>query len=194
MPDAADPLVLEFPDAGAWSAWLERHHDSTPAGVWLRHAKKGTGIATVTHAEALEVAICHGWIDAQRRPQDATYFLQRFTPRRPASRWSQRNRAKALELIAQGRMRPAGLAEVRAAQADGRWDAAYPAQSQAPVPEDLQRALDAHPEARAFFDTLTGARRYSFLYRLHNVKRPETRARRIADYIERLSEGRTLQD
>jgi len=194
MPRDPDHPLLEFPHATAWENWLESHHATTPTGVWLRHAKAGTAVATVTHAEALEVALCFGWIDAQRLPHDATYYLQRYTPRRPRSKWSQRNRDAVGKLIEQGRVRPAGLAEVESAKRDGRWDAAYPPQSQSPIPPDFQAALDLHPEAKAFFATLTGTRRYAFLYRLHNVKRAETRAARIADYIERLSQGRTLQD
>ncbi len=191
---APEPVILEFADQRAWAAWLEVNHESVPDGVWLRHAKKRAGIVTVSHSEALEEAICFGWIDAQRRPLDDTYFLQRFCPRRSRSAWSQVNRDKAIALIASGRMRPAGLAEVQAARNDGRFQDAYPPQSRAPVPDDFQSALDAEPQARAFFETLTGTRRYAFLYRLHQVKGPESRARRIADYVERLREGRTLQD
>jgi uncharacterized protein YdeI (YjbR/CyaY-like superfamily) len=191
---AAERVILEFPDRARWRAWLEDHHAQTPDGVWLRHAKRGTGVDTVTHAEALEEAICFGWIDAQRLPLDATYYLQRFCPRRPGSKWSQVNRAKATALIEQGRMRPAGLAQVEAARGDGRWEAAYPPQSAAALPSDFAQALDQNPDAKAFFETLKGQRRYAFIYRLHAVKRPETRARRIADYIERLRQGRTLHD
>lgn len=194
MPADPEQTILEFPDATAWERWLDGHHATAPDGVWLLHAKRGVGVTTVTHQDALDVAVCFGWIDAQRRSRDEIYYLQRFTPRRPRSRWSQRNRAKATALIEQGRMRPSGLAEVQAAQRDGRWEAAYPAQSEAPIPEDFGQALDRHPEAKAFFATLSGARRYSFLHRLHHVSRPEARARRIADYIERLSQGRTLHD
>jgi uncharacterized protein YdeI (YjbR/CyaY-like superfamily) len=187
-------LILEFADPAAFTAWLEDNHATTPGGLWIRHAKKATGIPSVTHKEALEICLCFGWIDAQRLPDDDTYYLQRYTPRRPRSNWSQRNRQAATDLIAQGRMRPAGQQEVEQAKQDGRWDAAYPPQSQAPIPDDFQKALDENPKAKAFFATLTGTRRYSFLYRLHNVKRPETRAARIADYIERLNEGKTLAD
>jgi uncharacterized protein YdeI (YjbR/CyaY-like superfamily) len=185
--------VLEFSDATAWEAWLREHHDHD-GGVWLRHAKRASGVATVTHAQALDVAICFGWIDAQRLPQDATYYLQRFIARRPRSRWSQVNCAKATALTEAGRMHPRGLAEVAAAKADGRWDSAYAPQSRAAVPPDLQRALDGDPAAKAFFETLTGGRRYAFLYRLTTIKRPETRARRVEQYVEMLREGRTLHD
>jgi uncharacterized protein YdeI (YjbR/CyaY-like superfamily) len=185
--------ILEFPDSAAWDEWLAQNHDSS-AGVWLKYAKKRAPRTTIKHPEALEQAIRYGWIDGQARPYDEHYWLVRFTPRRPRSKWSQVNRQKATELIEQGRMHPAGLAQVQAAKDDGRWDAAYPAQSRATVPPDLQEALDRHPEAKAFFETLTGVRRYAFLYRLHNVKKPETRAKRIANYIEVLGQGKTLHD
>ncbi len=160
--------------------------------MWLKIAKRTAGVQTVNHAQALEVAICFGWIDAQRRGFDGRFFLQRFTPRRPRSKWSQVNRDKALELIAAGRMHEAGHRQVRSAQADGRWEAAYEPQSRATVPPDLQAELDHNPAALEFFATLTGSRRYAFLYRLHNVKSPEARARRIASYVELLNAGRTL--
>jgi uncharacterized protein YdeI (YjbR/CyaY-like superfamily) len=185
--------ILEFPDRQAWYRWLgDNHADS--AGVWLKLAKKGSGRQTPTYAEALEEALRHGWIDGQRVAHDELYFLQRFTPRGPRSKWSQINRQAAERLIAEKRMQPAGLAQVRAAKEDGRWEDAYEPQSRATVPEDFQAALDGSPAAKEFFATLTGARRYAFLYRLHHVKRPQTREKRIADYIARLSEGRTLQD
>jgi uncharacterized protein YdeI (YjbR/CyaY-like superfamily) len=160
--------------------------------VWLKIAKRGSGQTTVSYAQALEVAICFGWIDGQKRPCDDSFWLQRFTPRGPRSKWSQVNRQKALELIAAGRMREAGHAQVQSARDDGRWAAAYEPQSRATVPDDLQLALDANPAAREFFATLTGVRRYAFLYRLHNVKTPTARARRIASYIELLSDRQTL--
>jgi uncharacterized protein YdeI (YjbR/CyaY-like superfamily) len=160
--------------------------------VWLRIAKKGSPTPSVSYAEALDVAICVGWIDGQKRALDEFFWLQRFTPRGPRSKWSQVNRRKATELIDAGRMHAAGLAQVRAAQTDGRWDDAYEPQSRATVPEDFARALAADPAAAEFFSTLTGSTRYAFLYRLHQVKSPKARARRIADYIDRLSEGRTL--
>lgn len=185
--------IIQFADAAAWEAWLEQHHAGA-TGVWLKIGKRKVGPATVTHAEALESAICFGWIDAQRDTLDERHFLQRFTGRRARSNWSQVNRTKALELIERGRMRAAGHAQVEAAKADGRWEAAYAPQSQREVPEDLQAALDAHPEAKAFFETLRGTRRYAFTYRLSTVKRPETRAKRIASYIALLSHGKTLHD
>ncbi len=194
MPDRhpKDNLPIHrFPDPAAWERWLERHHESQP-GVWLKTAKKSAAARTVTHAEALEIAICFGWIDGQRTPLDESFFLQRFTPRKSRSSWSQVNRAKAERLIEEGRMRPAGLAQVQAAKQDGRWDRAYEPQSRATVPPDFQRELDRNPEARAFFETLRGQNRYSFLYRIQSAKRPETRARRIAKFVEMLNERRTF--
>jgi uncharacterized protein YdeI (YjbR/CyaY-like superfamily) len=151
----ADELPIHlFTDPAELEGWLEESHDSSD-GVWLKIAKKGTGKRSVTYAEALELALCFGWIDSQKRGFDETYFLQRFTPRRPRGRWSKINREKAEALVAAGQMRPSGLAEVEAAKADGRWDAAYEGQRTATVPEDLQRELDASPAAAAFFVGLT---------------------------------------
>ncbi|MGO9961156.1 MAG: YdeI/OmpD-associated family protein [Solirubrobacteraceae bacterium] len=162
--------------------------------MWLKLARRRTaGAGALSHAQALDLAICFGWIDGRRRSCDERSWLQRFTPRGPRSRWSEVNRNRAVELIAAGRVRPFGLSQVRAAQADGRWAQAYEPQSRATVPDDLQRALDAEPAAAAFFATLTGTRRYAFLYRLHHVKSPGARARRIASYIELLREHRTLR-
>jgi uncharacterized protein YdeI (YjbR/CyaY-like superfamily) len=183
--------VVECPDDADWERWLEEHHSSAP-DAWVKIAKKGSAITTVHYPEVLDTAICFGWIDAVRRPLDDTYFLQRFTPRGARSKWSQVNRDKALALTASGRMRPAGHEQVQAAQADGRWEAAYEPQSRASIPDDLQTALDAHPEAKEFFATLKGQQRYAFLYRLHNVKTEKGRRRRIANYIELLREGKTL--
>jgi uncharacterized protein YdeI (YjbR/CyaY-like superfamily) len=185
--------VFEASDQDAWRAWLEANHGAQD-GVWLKFAKKGSPTATVTYAEALEEALCFGWIDGQARGLDEHFYLQRFTPRRRRSKWSQNNVEKAERLIAEGRMQAAGLAQIEAARADGRWEAAYPAQSQAQVPEDFQAALDAEPAAREFFDTLTGSNRYAFLYRLHNVADPSARQKRIAGYIELLNSRRTLTD
>jgi uncharacterized protein YdeI (YjbR/CyaY-like superfamily) len=185
--------IVQLPDPAAWEQWLEEHH-ATVVGVWLKFAKKGTGVRTVVYAEALESALCFGWIDGQVARYDEIYYLQRFTPRSRRSKWSQINVKHATRLIEAGRMRPGGLAHVQAAQADGRWEQAYEAQSQATVPADFQAALDVHPRAAAFFATLTGSTRYAFLYRLHHVKRAENRAKRIADYIERLNAARTLDD
>jgi uncharacterized protein YdeI (YjbR/CyaY-like superfamily) len=182
----------EFRSAEEWDAWLAEHHGDRPDGVWLRIAKKGSGVATVAYPEVLDIALAYGWIDGQRKPLDETYFLQRFVPRRARSRWSQVNRTKAERLIADGRMRPSGLAEVERAQADGRWEAAYEPQSRAAVPADLQAELDARPAAAAFFATLSAQNRFSILYRLQDAKRPETRARRLAQFVELLERGESL--
>jgi len=191
MPTAPELPTLLCEDESAWEAWLENNHANSD-GVWLKFAKKGSPTPSVTHAQALEHALRYGWIDGQVKSFDAHFFLQRFTPRREQSRWSQINRQSAERLIEQERMRPAGQAQVDAARADGRWDRAYPPQSQATVPEDLQRALDANPEAKAFFETLRGANRYAILYRINDAKRPQTRARRIAQYVQMCAERRTL--
>jgi uncharacterized protein YdeI (YjbR/CyaY-like superfamily) len=193
MPTQPDLPIVEVPDQRAWRRWLASNHE-TASGVWLKFAKKAAPVRTVNYGEALEEAICFGWIDGQVRRFDEHFYLQRFTPRRARSKWSQNNRDKATRLIEAGRMHPAGMAHVEAARADGRWDAAYPAQSEASVPEDFQKALDESPAAGGFFQTLTGSARYAFLYRLHDVRDPARRAKRIADYVERLSAGRTLQD
>jgi uncharacterized protein YdeI (YjbR/CyaY-like superfamily) len=191
MASKAQLPILQFDSQPGWAAWLERHHDRSQ-GAWLKLAKKASGVETINHAQALEEALCFGWIDGQSARFDETFYLIRFTPRRARSKWSQINRTKAELLIKQRRMKPSGLTEVQTAKDDGRWDAAYPPASGASVPDDLQRALDENPEANAFFRTLTGARRYAILYRLHDAKRPETRARRIADYVAMLADHRTL--
>jgi uncharacterized protein YdeI (YjbR/CyaY-like superfamily) len=183
--------ILQLADAAAWESWLEANH-AAESGAWLKTARKSAAVTTVTHPEALEIAICFGWIDGQRLPHDDTFFLQRFTSRRARSKWSQVNRDKAELLIASGKMRPAGLEQVQAAKADGRWDAAYAPQSRATVPDDFQRALDTNPEAKAFFATLRGQNRFAFLYRLQDAKRPETRERRIAKFIAMLGNHETF--
>lgn len=183
--------VLELADGAAWASWLDTNH-ATSAGVWLRIAKKGSPKTTVTQADAIDEAVCYGWIDGQLRRQDEHFFLQRFTTRRRRSRWSAVNRERARRLIAEGRMRAAGLAEYRAAETDGRLGDAYAPQSEATVPEDFQAALREHPGANEFFQTLGGAERYRFLYRLHHIKEPERRAERIAQYVEMLSQRKSL--
>jgi uncharacterized protein YdeI (YjbR/CyaY-like superfamily) len=188
-----DLPIVELADQQAWRRWLESNHDAYD-GVWLKLAKKGSPTATVTQPQAIEEALCFGWIDGQVRRHDEHFYLQRFTPRQPRSKWSQINTEKAVRLIAEGRMHPAGLYQVEAARLDGRWDAAYEPQSRATVPDDFQRELDRNPAAKAFFETLTGSTRYAFLYRLHHVRKPPARAERIAMYVERLNEGRTLED
>lgn len=185
-----DP-VRAFESRATWEAWLEREHAQS-SGVWLKLAKKGTGIESVSYDEALEIALCFGWIDGQKGSLDERYWLQRFTPRRASSRWSKRNCEMAERLAADGRMRAAGQLEINAARADGRWDAAYPSPSKAEVPADLAAALDERPKAKAFFAALSGANRYAILYRIHEAKKPETRARRIAKFVAMCEEGETL--
>jgi uncharacterized protein YdeI (YjbR/CyaY-like superfamily) len=171
--------------------WLEANAAESP-GLWLKIAKKGAPEVSVTYAEALDLALCFGWIDSQKRGHDETHFLQRFTPRRPRGRWSKINREKVEALEASGAMRPSGAAEVAAAKADGRWEAAYAGARTIEVPDDLQAALDANPAAAAAFAGLDGANRYAILYRLHDAKRPETRTRRLAKFLAMLERGEKL--
>jgi uncharacterized protein YdeI (YjbR/CyaY-like superfamily) len=191
MPARQELPIIEVTDRPSWQDWLSANH-ATSQGVWLKIAKKGSPTPTVTQALAIDEAVCFGWIDGQIRRFDDHFYLQRFTPRRPRSKWSAINRERARRLIAEGRMMPAGLREYQAAEADGRLEEAYPSQSEATVPEDFQAALDQHPHAREFFETLAGSNRYAFLYRLHHVKDPRRRAERIANYIDLLSRRRTL--
>jgi uncharacterized protein YdeI (YjbR/CyaY-like superfamily) len=181
--------TLTLPDAAARRAWLEAHHAASD-GVWLVTAKKG--VAGVSRDEALEEALCHGWIDGQARSRDDATYLQRYTPRRPRSGWSQRNTKIVERLTAEGRMHPAGLAEVERAKADGRWDAAYAGSATIQVPADLQEALDADPAAKAMFETLNSRNRYAVLYRIETAKRAETRQRRIEKYVAMLARGETI--
>jgi uncharacterized protein YdeI (YjbR/CyaY-like superfamily) len=183
--------TMPFPSTTEWERWLEENHAESK-GVWIKMAKKGSGIESVRYPEVLESALCFGWIDGRREPLDERYFLQRFTPRRTRSRWSRINREKAERLIADGRMRPAGLGEVERARADGRWEAAYEGQRSITVPGDLQRELDARPAAKAFFAQLNSQNRYAILYRLQDAAKPETRARRLARFVAMLEAGETL--
>ena len=187
-----DP-ILEFKTHKSWETWLAKNHAKS-SGVWLRIAKKDSGRTSVSHAEALDVALCYGWIDALRKAADAETFLQRFTPRRARSIWSKINREKIAALIAAGRMKPPGLREVERAKQDGRWEAAYDSQSKATVPPDLEAALKANPKARKFFETLDSQNRYAILFRTASAKRPETRARRIAQFVAMLAEGRKIHN
>ena len=186
MPRASELPILSFESQRAWEAWLDEHHADTP-GVWLKIAKKGAAVPTVSYADALEGALCYGWIDGQKAALDEQFWLQKFTPRQPKSVWSRVNREKALALLAAGRMRPAGERQMEMAQADGRWEAAYDSQRTIAVPDDLQRALDNNPEAARFFSTLDGANRYAILWRIQQAKKPETRAARIEKFIGMLS-------
>ena len=184
------PIVL-FADRTAFRKWLRAHHASQP-GLWLRIAKAAAPLQSVTYNEALDLALCYGWIDGQKKSYDAESFLQKFTPRQKRSPWSKRNRERAERLAAAGEMHAAGLAAVEAAKADGRWNRAYDSPGTVTVPADLQAALDDHPEARAFFETLTGANRYAILYRIQTAVKPETRARRIAKFVAMLQRRETL--
>jgi uncharacterized protein YdeI (YjbR/CyaY-like superfamily) len=188
---APAPTPLAFASAEAFEAWLAEHH-ATSDGLWIKFAKKASGIATVVYAEAVEASLRHGWIDGQVKRVDDDYYVQRFTPRRARSRWSKINCAKAEALIASGAMEPAGLAEVERAKADGRWAAAYDAPSTATVPDDLRAALDREPAASEFFETLDSNNRYAVLHRIQDAKKPETRARRIEKFVAMLSRGETL--
>ncbi|WP_255991615.1 YdeI/OmpD-associated family protein [Chitinolyticbacter albus] len=186
----SDP-TLTFANQAEWESWLELN-GSLATGVWLRLAKKGAEQPTVCYAEALESALCHGWIDGQKQAESEQYWLQRFTPRAARSIWSKINKAKAEALITAGRMHPAGLREIDRAKIDGRWDAAYSSASTSVIPEDLQKALDANQTAKAFFATLNSQNRYAILFRIQNVKKAETRAKKIAQFIDMLANGEKL--
>jgi uncharacterized protein YdeI (YjbR/CyaY-like superfamily) len=189
MADALPELIVE--DAAAWAAWLENH--ATSAGVWLALAKRGGHPATrLRYQEALEEALCYGWIDGQVRRYDADSYRQRFTPRRQRSAWSKRNVDLAEQLIGEGRMRPAGRAAVEQARSDGRWQAAYAGSATIEMPDDLTEALAAEPKAAAMFALLTSQNRYAILYRLATAKRPDTRSRRLATFVEMLARGETI--
>lgn len=188
---AADYPVLHFADQQGWRVWLHEHH-AAAKGVWLRLAKKGAEARSVQYAEALETALCYGWIDGQKQAEDDQFWRQKFTPRSARSVWSKINRGKAEALIKNGLMQPAGLREVERAQADGRWQAAYDSSSKAMVPADLQAALDADPKASEFFAALDRQNRYAILYRVQAAKKAETRARRIADYVAMLARQEKL--
>jgi uncharacterized protein YdeI (YjbR/CyaY-like superfamily) len=184
-----DLPVIAFKSQKAFEVWL----GSQPAGgLWLKIAKKSSGITSISRAEAVDAALCHGWIDGQLDSFDDDYWLIRFTPRRSTSIWSEKNRARALELVALGRMRPAGLSEIDRAKKDGRWDKAYAAQSTAQVPDDLMRALSKSRKAKAFFETLDSRNRYSILHRVHNAKKAETRSARIETFVAMLLRGETI--
>jgi uncharacterized protein YdeI (YjbR/CyaY-like superfamily) len=187
----AEQPVLFFATPVELEAWIDEHGEESD-GIWLKFARKDSGIESVVYAEAVEIALSHGWIDGQAKRLDDDHYLQRFTPRRPRSKWSRINREKAERLIAEGRMRAGGLREIERAKEDGRWEDAYDSPSAATVPDDFQAALDAEPAAAEFFASLGSTKRYSFLYRITDAKRPETRAKRIAEYVELLARGETL--
>ena len=183
--------ILLFETAQGFGDWLSAQPDDA-TGAWLRFARKGAGITSLSKAEAIDLALCHGWIDGQLDKYDAQSWLIRFTPRQARSKWSKVNRTRALEPIAEGRMTARGQAEIGRAQADGRWEAAYAPASRIEVPADLREALDQNSSAAEFFETLTGANRYAVLYRIGAVKRPETRARKIAEFVALLERGETV--
>ena len=189
---APDLQTEHFADAAAWERWLERHAQSP--GLWLKIAKKDAGIPSVTYAEALDVALCHGWIDGQKKGFDTHFFLQRFTPRRARSTWSKINVAKIDVLVAAGRMRPAGLREVEAAKVDGRWEAAYDGAKSMAVPPELAQALALakHRKAKAFFDTLDKTNRYAVCWRVQTAVKPETRRARVEKLVAMLARGEKI--
>jgi uncharacterized protein YdeI (YjbR/CyaY-like superfamily) len=182
--------VVAFPDGVSFAAWLDQQDRDCP-GLWLKFAKKASGIPSITQREALDVALCYGWIDGQRQGLDDQYYLNKYTPRRSRSNWSEINRARALELIKEGRMRPGGHAEIDRAKADGRWDAASPPPGKAGVPDDLLAALKQNAAARKLFGQLDSRNRYAILYRIQGAKKPGTRAARIAKFVEMLAKGET---
>lgn len=185
--------VLLFETEADWEQWLQSQH-ATSAGIWMKIAKKDSDHTSISYQQALEGALCFGWIDGQKNRLDDRFWLQKFTPRRPRSSWSRINREKAEKLIAEGRMREAGLKEVNAARSDGRWDRAYESQSRITVPDDFQQALDANPEAHAFFDQLDSANRYAVLYRITTAHKAETRQKRIDSLIAMLSANEKLHE
>lgn len=186
------PIHL-FTSEQAWQQWIEEHH-TTSQGVWLKIAKRDGGEQSVSYAQALDTALCFGWIDGQKGKLDAAYYLQRFTPRRRKSLWSAVNRDKADALIAAGKMREAGLRQIESAKLDGRWEAAYQPQSRMTVPDDFHEALNRNEAARLAFEALNSVNRYAILYRIQNVKKAESRQRKIAEFIDMLAEGRRIHE
>ena len=189
--NSTDIPVILFARQKDWEKWLKENHTAS-RGLWLRLAKKNSGIESVSYAEALDVALCYGWIDGQKKSCDETTWLQKFTPRGAKSVWSKINREKALALIEAGKMKPAGLKAIESARLDGRWDAAYDSQSKATVPEDFQAALDNSPKAKDFFAMLNSANRYAILFRIQTAKKAETRASRIQKFIEMLEKNQKI--
>ena len=184
---------LHFVNKKKWADWLAKQHDKS-AGLWLKLAKKDSGIASVNYEEALDAALCYGWIDGQKRGFDDKYWLQKFTPRGPKSIWSKINTKKAERLIASGEMQPAGLKAIEAAKQDGRWDAAYASQKNISIPEDFQSALEKNKKAKAFFAALKSAERYSFLFRIQTAKKAETRMKRIQQFVEMLEQNQKIHE
>jgi uncharacterized protein YdeI (YjbR/CyaY-like superfamily) len=192
MKNPKDDLpALSFATPKDWEAWLKKNH-SDPTGIWLKIAKKDSGIRSVTYSEGLDGALCYGWIDGQKAPFDDQYWLQKFTPRRPKSGWSKINCDRASSLIENGKMKAPGQRQVDLAKADGRWDSAYDSQSKITVPADLQKELDKNPQAARFFGTLNSVNRYAILYRIQTAKKAETRAARIQKFVDMLSKNQKL--
>ena len=187
----ADVEALLFPSQAAFAQWIAEHHARSD-GVWLRHAKKGAQVPSVSYQEALEVALCFGWIDGQKRSLDTQHYLQRWTPRRARSLWSKVNREKALQYIAEGKMQPSGLAEIERAKQDGRWDAAYDSSRTASVPPELLAAFEDHPGAAEFFATLNAQNRYAVLFRIQTARKPEAKLRKAQEYAAMLARHETL--
>lgn len=185
--------VISFESKKKWSEWLVKQHDKS-YGLWLKLAKKDSGIPSITYEEALDVALCYGWIDGQKKGFDDKYWLQKFTPRGARSIWSKINTEKVERLIASGEMKPAGMRAIEAAKQDGRWDAAYASQKNSAMPDDFQAALDKNKKAKAFFATLKSAERYSFLFRIQTAKKAETRAKRIQQFLEMLENGESIHE
>jgi uncharacterized protein YdeI (YjbR/CyaY-like superfamily) len=183
--------IAAFASAAEWEAWLDAEHASSD-GVWIKFAKKGSGIDSVSYPEAVEIGLCFGWIDSQMKSLDERFYIQKFTPRRAKSKWSRVNREKIEELTKQGRMKPAGLAEVELAKADGRWEAAYSSPANVEVPDDLQKALDASPKAAEFWAVLNKSNRYAIVYQLEDAKKPATRTRRLEKFLGMLERGEKL--
>lgn len=188
-----DKPILELQNKSQWTKWLEKNHDKS-AGVWLRLAKKNSGLKSPSRDEALNVALCYGWIDGQSRSEGESTWLQKYTPRTKRSIWSKINREKVARLIESGEMRPPGMAEIERAKQDGRWDAAYDSMATIAVPDDLKAALDARPEAKEFFDRLDSRNRYAVLFRVHTAKKTETRERRIREFVEMLARGEKIHN
>ena len=188
---ATELPTLPFASKKKWADWLAKQHDKS-TGVWLKLGKKGTGISSVTYEEALDIALCYGWIDGQKKGFDDQYWLQKFTPRGKKSIWSKINTEKAENLIASGEMKPAGLKTIEAAKQDGRWKAAYHSQKTMEVPEDFLSALEKNKKAKDFFATLKSAQRYSIMFRIQTAKKAETREKRIRQFVEMLERGETF--
>jgi uncharacterized protein YdeI (YjbR/CyaY-like superfamily) len=184
------PIKL-FKNQDAWEKWLAKNHAEVP-GIWMRFAKKKSALTSVNYAEALDVALCYGWIDSQLKPLDQNCYLQKFTPRKAKSMWSKVNREKVAVLTKAGRMQPPGIDAVESAKADGRWDAAYDSPSNATMPEDLQKALDRNKKAKAFFESLNKVNRYAIMWRVQTATKPETRAKRIAELVAMLAKGEKI--